>query len=83
MIKSAKKATTRKWLKSLQKSKKVSERRDCIVLVLLSAQAERVYLSRMRDLQKINKSIFCLILLHPRYSQLMKKEEKNRYLKDL
>ena len=38
-----------KWLKSAQKSRKVSKRRDIIVLVLLSAHAERVCVSRMLD----------------------------------
>ena len=38
-----------KWLKRAQKCRKVSKRRDFLVLVLLSTHAERVGVSRMQD----------------------------------
>ena len=41
---------TKIWLKSVQKCRKVSYRPDFIVLVLLSAHAKRVGVSRMREL---------------------------------
>ena len=47
VTKSAKNAT--KNLKSAKTSRKVSNRRDFIVLVLLSAHAERVGVFRMQD----------------------------------
>ena len=39
----------KKWLKSAKKRRKVSKGQDFIVTVLLSAHAERVGVSRMRD----------------------------------
>ena len=47
--KSGKNATTKEMLKSVKKCIKVSKKRDFIVSVLLSAHAERVGVSRMRD----------------------------------
>ena len=38
-----------KWLKCAQKCRKVSKRRDFIVLVLLSAHTERVGVTGMQD----------------------------------
>ena len=50
--KSAKKCNNKTMLKSAQKCRKVSKRQDFIVSVLLLAHAERVGVSRMRDLKK-------------------------------
>ena len=51
VTKSAKNANKR--LKSAQKCRKVSKRRDFIVLVLLSVHGERVSVSCMRDLYNL------------------------------
>ena len=44
------------WLKSARSAEKCQKRQDCTVLVLLSAQAERLIVSRFQDFYKLGPS---------------------------
>ena len=56
------KNTKKKWLNSAKNANKVSKRRDSILLVLLSAHAKRVGVSRMQDFKNIFSKTTYIIL---------------------